>query len=157
MPERLQEIAEALVQRVHRVKQGEIDKCIRRQQQNNISNATNTAHTIIDPQTRALVDALNPFTVEYLMQSIHVYRIYDYVEQLSCMASLPAFLDQHPRVKVVILDSVSLTTLRTCILVFVCPSIYLSISICLSSCISTCLSMCLESHGRTSKSWSSCC
>lgn len=39
--------------------------------------------------------------VESILGSIYVYRVHDYVEQIAVVASLEKFLDEHPKVKLV--------------------------------------------------------
>ena len=46
-------------------------------------------------------------TAESLMRGVHVFRVFDYVEQLAVISFLPAFLASHPRVRLVVLDSVA--------------------------------------------------
>ena len=48
-----------------------------------------------------------PLTAESLMRGVHVFRVFDYVEQLAVVSFLPAFLRSHPRVRLVVLDSVA--------------------------------------------------
>jgi hypothetical protein len=42
-----------------------------------------------------------PQQVESILGSIYVYRVHDYVEQIAVVASLEKFLDEHPKVKLV--------------------------------------------------------
>ncbi len=44
-----------------------------------------------------------PQQVESILGSIYVYRVHDYVEQIAVVASLEKFLEEHPKVKVVML------------------------------------------------------
>eukprot|EP01083_Nonionella_stella_P061194 159524_1 len=46
-------------------------------------------------------------SVEQVLSNIFVIHINDYVEQLACVRSLPDFVDQHPNIRLVIVDSVS--------------------------------------------------
>ena len=46
-------------------------------------------------------------TAESLMRGVHVFRVFDYVEQLAVLSFLPSFLACHPRVRLVVLDSVA--------------------------------------------------
>ena len=43
-----------------------------------------------------------PQQVESILGSIYVYRVHDYVEQIAVVASLEQFLDEHPKVTLVI-------------------------------------------------------
>ena len=36
-----------------------------------------------------------------ILDSIYVYRVHDYIEQIAVVTSLEKFLDEHPRVKLV--------------------------------------------------------
>ena len=46
-------------------------------------------------------------TVDMLLDNIHVFRVYDHVEQLATIKALPAFLKSHPNVHLIIIDSVA--------------------------------------------------
>eukprot|EP00277_Geminigera_cryophila_P017429 CAMPEP_0179449188 /NCGR_PEP_ID=MMETSP0799-20121207/33171_1 /TAXON_ID=46947 /ORGANISM="Geminigera cryophila, Strain CCMP2564" /LENGTH=359 /DNA_ID=CAMNT_0021242055 /DNA_START=81 /DNA_END=1160 /DNA_ORIENTATION=+ len=46
-------------------------------------------------------------SVESILSSIYVYRVHDYVEQIAVVACLDKFLDAHPLVKLVVMDSVA--------------------------------------------------
>jgi len=46
-------------------------------------------------------------TPSILLSHIHVYRVFDHVEQLACIKTLPAFLRQHPNTRLLIIDSVA--------------------------------------------------
>lgn len=46
-------------------------------------------------------------TAEVIMKNIHYFRVFDYIEQLSAIRALPAFLENHPKVRIVIIDSVA--------------------------------------------------
>jgi RAD51-like protein 2 len=46
-------------------------------------------------------------TVEEMMRGIHVFRVFDHVEQLAVLRSLPSFLASHPRVRLVVVDSIA--------------------------------------------------
>ena len=48
-----------------------------------------------------------PPTAESLMRGVHVFRVFDHVEQLAVIAFLPSFLAAHPRVRLLVLDSVA--------------------------------------------------
>lgn len=39
--------------------------------------------------------------VDSILDSIYVYRVHDYIEQIAVVTSLEKFLDEHPRVKLV--------------------------------------------------------
>lgn len=46
-------------------------------------------------------------TTDSLLSNIFCFRVYDYVEQLSCVRSLPSFLEEHPQVRLIVMDSVA--------------------------------------------------
>eukprot|EP00457_Paulinella_chromatophora_P005295 gb/GEZN01005311.1/.p1 GENE.gb/GEZN01005311.1/~~gb/GEZN01005311.1/.p1 ORF type:complete len:375 (-),score=48.10 gb/GEZN01005311.1/:580-1704(-) len=46
-------------------------------------------------------------TAEDLLKNIHVFRIYQFAEQLAVVQTLPKFLQSHPQVKLLIIDSVA--------------------------------------------------
>lgn len=46
-------------------------------------------------------------TAEGLMRGVHVFRVFDYVEQLAVLSYLPTFLSSHPRVRLLVIDSVA--------------------------------------------------
>eukprot|EP00802_Teleaulax_amphioxeia_P011352 Tamp_11384.p1 GENE.Tamp_11384~~Tamp_11384.p1 ORF type:complete len:384 (+),score=95.44 Tamp_11384:49-1152(+) len=52
-------------------------------------------------------EGVRDLSVESILGSIHVYRVHDYVEQIAVVASLQKFLDEHPKVKLVVMDSVA--------------------------------------------------
>jgi RAD51-like protein 2 len=54
--------------------------------------------------TQAAVDALD---VDSMLSKIFVYRVYDCTEQLAVNHILPSFLEAHPDVRVVVIDSVA--------------------------------------------------
>ena len=39
--------------------------------------------------------------VDSILDSIYVYRVHDYIEQIAVVTSLQKFLDKHPQVKLV--------------------------------------------------------
>jgi len=55
----------------------------------------------------ALSAAANSVATDKILQSIHLFRIHDYVEQIAVIHTLPGFLDQHPKVKLVVIDSIA--------------------------------------------------
>lgn len=64
-----------------------------------------------DPQDQPNIEgnesAEESLTLEKILKGIHCFRIYDYIQQLSIVYSLPQFLQSHPMVRLIILDSVS--------------------------------------------------
>jgi RAD51-like protein 2 len=54
--------------------------------------------------SQAAVDALD---VDSMLSKIFVYRVYDCTEQLAVNHTLPSFLETHPDVRVVVIDSVA--------------------------------------------------
>jgi RAD51-like protein 2 len=46
-------------------------------------------------------------TAEAILGRIHCYRVYDYVEQMAVIKALPRFLAEHPRVRLLVVDSVA--------------------------------------------------
>ncbi|CAM9925867.1 unnamed protein product [Ascophyllum nodosum] len=52
------------------------------------------------------LDSVVP-TQEALLGGIHVWRLHDHAEQLAAVRTLPAFLERHPDVKLVVMDSVA--------------------------------------------------
>jgi RecA/RadA recombinase len=48
-----------------------------------------------------------PPTALDLLRGIHVCRVFDSVEQLACIKSLPSFLRAHPKVHLLVFDSVA--------------------------------------------------
>lgn len=42
-----------------------------------------------------------------VLETLHYYRVQDYVEQIALMHLLPAFLDKHPQVRVIVIDSIT--------------------------------------------------
>jgi len=51
--------------------------------------------------------ASNTMSVQGMMQKLHYFRVRDASEQLAVVELLPSFLLQHPRVKVIVMDSVA--------------------------------------------------
>ncbi|CAG9460369.1 unnamed protein product [Pedinophyceae sp. YPF-701] len=81
MVERAQEIAAACVRHLSR-----------------LASATQSA------ERRAAAQAV---TERALMAGIHYYRVHDHTEQLAVVEQMPAFLDAHPDVRLLVLDSVT--------------------------------------------------
>ncbi|XP_042264611.1 DNA repair protein RAD51 homolog 3 [Thunnus maccoyii] len=52
-------------------------------------------------------DAVTTFTVETILSNMFVVRCHDYVELLAEIHLLPDFLSQHPRVRLLVIDSVA--------------------------------------------------
>ncbi|XXQ33580.1 DNA repair protein RAD51 like protein 3 [Plasmodiophora brassicae] len=46
-------------------------------------------------------------SAESLLRRVHVYRVHSASEQLAVVRALPAFLDEHPQVRLLVLDSVA--------------------------------------------------
>lgn len=57
-------------------------------------------------QGLAHLDAAVP-TQEDFLGGVHVWRLHDHVEQLAAVRTLPSFLEVHPEVKLVVMDSVA--------------------------------------------------
>jgi RAD51-like protein 2 len=57
-----------------------------------------------DPERERVSNAM---TVQEMMKKMHYFRVRDASEQLSVVEVLPSFLLQHPRVKIVVMDSVA--------------------------------------------------
>ncbi|XP_075994098.1 DNA repair protein RAD51 homolog 3 [Genypterus blacodes] len=57
-----------------------------------------------DDEQRA---AMEMFTVETILSDLFVLRCYDYVELLAEVHLLPDFLSQHPRVRLLVIDSIA--------------------------------------------------
>ncbi|KAL6062925.1 DNA repair protein rad51c [Balamuthia mandrillaris] len=51
--------------------------------------------------------ALEALSMQRILSNVHLYRVHDYIEQLALCNVLPAFLDAHPEVKLIVLDSVA--------------------------------------------------
>ncbi|XP_002732740.1 DNA repair protein RAD51 homolog 3-like [Saccoglossus kowalevskii] len=54
-----------------------------------------------------LKEVLNDFTVNSILSKIYVYRCNDYIELIATVNLLPQFLTEHPRVKLIVLDSIA--------------------------------------------------
>jgi RAD51-like protein 2 len=73
------------------------------------------ANALVDHMKRAaerehrpdLIEAAACVTTKSVMQNIFYFRVYDYVEQLSCVKSLPKFLRAHPNVRLIVIDSIA--------------------------------------------------
>jgi len=50
---------------------------------------------------------LEEFTLENILSHIHYYRIHDYIEQIALFNTLDDFLQSHPLVRLVVIDSMS--------------------------------------------------
>jgi RAD51-like protein 2 len=46
-------------------------------------------------------------TLDTILSGIYFYRVFDYTEQLALVRTLPAFLKQHPDVRLVVIDSIA--------------------------------------------------
>jgi len=88
MPERLATIAEGLIERLRMI---------------TMASSTSVSEKIHEDQK----EALKQVTREKILKNVHVYRVYDYVEQISCLKSLPTFLETHPEIRLIVLDSVA--------------------------------------------------
>ena len=47
------------------------------------------------------------YSKEYFLERIHVFRVHSYQEQMALISQLNAFLSLHPKVKLIVLDSVA--------------------------------------------------
>ncbi|KAK3580793.1 hypothetical protein CHS0354_025132 [Potamilus streckersoni] len=54
-----------------------------------------------------LLEHLKSLTMQHMLTGIHYYRCYNYVQLLAIVHLLPAFLKNHPKVKLVIIDSLA--------------------------------------------------
>lgn len=52
-------------------------------------------------------NSMKVFTVESVLSHVHYYRCHDYVELLATVHLLPDFIKDHPKVKLVIVDSIA--------------------------------------------------
>lgn len=57
-----------------------------------------------DPERERVSNAM---TVQEMMKKMHYFRVRDASEQLAVVEVLPSFLLQHPRVKIVVMDSIA--------------------------------------------------
>jgi len=57
-----------------------------------------------EPQERELA---SNFTLEQILQNIHYFRVHHYVEQIALTNILGRFLEAHPNVRLIIVDSVT--------------------------------------------------
>uniref|UniRef100_A0A6B2LDH7 DNA repair protein RAD51 homolog 3 n=1 Tax=Arcella intermedia TaxID=1963864 RepID=A0A6B2LDH7_9EUKA len=48
-----------------------------------------------------------PLETTQILENIHYYRIHDYIEQIALVNILPAFLSEHPAVRLIVVDSIS--------------------------------------------------
>lgn len=55
----------------------------------------------------AVIRAAQQISQEYLLQHIHVFRVFDQTELIALLNQLPAQFDSNPRVKVLIIDSIA--------------------------------------------------
>uniref|UniRef100_A0A8C5LTF9 DNA repair protein RAD51 homolog 3 n=1 Tax=Leptobrachium leishanense TaxID=445787 RepID=A0A8C5LTF9_9ANUR len=53
------------------------------------------------------IKAMQTFTLQNILSRIYIFRCHDYVELLAQIHFLPVFLEQHSRVKLIIVDSVA--------------------------------------------------
>eukprot|EP00742_Colponemidia_sp_Colp-10_P011549 GILJ01012843.1.p1 GENE.GILJ01012843.1~~GILJ01012843.1.p1 ORF type:complete len:384 (+),score=30.15 GILJ01012843.1:54-1154(+) len=62
------------------------------------------ANTHQNEHEKAVAEAM---TIPDLLCRVHYFRVYDYVEQLAVVKHLTSFLTSHPKVRVIVMDSVS--------------------------------------------------
>jgi len=60
-----------------------------------------------EPPDSPIYQAAHAHNPRLVLSKIHVYRVFDHVEQASVIEALPAFLQAHPDIRVVIIDSVA--------------------------------------------------
>ncbi|XP_072305489.1 DNA repair protein RAD51 homolog 3 [Eucyclogobius newberryi] len=58
-------------------------------------------------ENQAQQDATRTFTVDYILSNLFVVRCDDSVELLSQISGLPSFLSNHPKVRLIIIDSIA--------------------------------------------------
>jgi RAD51-like protein 2 len=58
-------------------------------------------------QTKEIADKAAAFTQKNILENIYCYRACDFDEQQAILAKLPSFLEAHPKVKLVVIDSVA--------------------------------------------------
>lgn len=63
--------------------------------------------TSIAGQDKDFVDSMKSCSLENFLRSIHVFRCHDYFELIALSHTLPEFLTFHPRVKLIVLDSIA--------------------------------------------------
>ncbi|KAL6753012.1 Rad51-like protein C [Haematococcus lacustris] len=71
------------------------------------ATARSAARTRPPGQAQQLAQEASGFTLETVLSGIMHFRIHDITEQLALVISLEAFLCQHPKVRLVVLDSVT--------------------------------------------------
>lgn len=69
-----------------------------------VSHVTRKAASKADPRQQAAAAGMS---VEGMLSRIHYFRVRDHIEQLAAVQLLPGFLREHPRVRLVIMDSVT--------------------------------------------------
>ncbi|XP_064612813.1 DNA repair protein RAD51 homolog 3-like [Liolophura sinensis] len=53
------------------------------------------------------MEALQTFSLESVLSRVHYYRCHDYVQLLATVHLLPDFIKEHPKVKLVVVDSIA--------------------------------------------------
>ncbi|CAH1231070.1 DNA repair protein RAD51 homolog 3-like [Branchiostoma lanceolatum] len=64
-------------------------------------------HIATVENNREQLEAMANFTVEHILSRIHFYRVHDWVELVALVNILPEFLQQHPKVRLVVIDSIA--------------------------------------------------
>jgi hypothetical protein len=68
---------------------------------------TRTRKALVEHMEGVAGVAIATFDVMSVLSRIHYFRIHDYVQQLAVVQTLPALLQAHPRIKLVVIDSVA--------------------------------------------------
>ncbi|XP_019620165.1 PREDICTED: DNA repair protein RAD51 homolog 3-like [Branchiostoma belcheri] len=64
-------------------------------------------HIATVENNREQLEAMSDFTVEHILSRIHFYRVHDWVELVALINILPEFLQQHPKIRLVVMDSIA--------------------------------------------------
>lgn len=52
-------------------------------------------------------DALKSFTLDHILSSVYIYRCHDYIQLIATIHLLSEFIETHPNVKLIIIDSIA--------------------------------------------------
>ena len=115
MVERLEEMANAMLERLKQLQQYRRKQKQRKTNGNNTNGNTNensingnnnTLSSSSKSSRKKRTDDID-ITIESILSNIHVFRVHDYAEQLAVVKMLPTFLNDHSNVQLIVMDSVA--------------------------------------------------
>jgi len=92
-----------IVERVIEIAQGMIDRIAQEENFQNQDLGNQKKHS----QQQKNSNEIHNLTVEGILSRIHYFRVHDYIEEIALLNTLEEFINSHPNVKVIIIDSIA--------------------------------------------------